>query len=205
MNSSPAKKLQAIVGLFPVIALALFVSVEARGQVTMGTPLPAPPPLRLVPREDRSQLDAARDIKSRMRLSVELAEARLARAEQMTSSQQYESASRELGFYQGLVADALRFLKDQREQKKLREVYKRFEITLRAHGMRLEGMRRTTPSEYSVHIKTITDYTKSARGEALNGFYGDTVIRDLPEEPESTAPQEGKSDAASKSSTKEQP
>jgi hypothetical protein len=148
-------------------------------------------------------LDAARDVKARMRLSVEMAESRLGRAEQMTSAQQYESASRELGIYQGLLEDALRFLKDQKEQKKLRDTYKRFEITLRAHAVRLESMRRTTPSEYSVNIKTITDYTKGVRGEALNGFYGDAVIRDIPEEEKAT--EEDKTPAPSQSSTKEQP
>src|SRR4051812_35721933 len=189
MNSSLSKKLEIVVGLFAVVALVGLMSVEARGQMAVGTPLPAPPPLRLVPRDARSQLEAARDVKARMRLSVELAEARLTRAEQMTSSQQYESAARELGIYQGLLDDALRFLKDQKEQRKLRDTYKRFEITLRAHAVRLETMRRTTPSEYAFNIKTITEYTKNLRGEALNGFYGDDVIRDAPDETEK-APEE---------------
>jgi hypothetical protein len=180
------------------------MSGEARGQAATGTPLPAPPPLRFVPRTERSQLEAARDVKARTRLSVELAEARLSRAEQLTSAQQYESALRELGIYQGILDDALRFLQDQKEQKKLRDTYKRFEITLRGHGMRLETMRRTTPSEYSVNIKTITDYTKGVRGAALNGFYGDAVIRDALDEDEKT-PEEDKTTTPSQSSTKEQP
>jgi hypothetical protein len=205
MDSSLSKKLETVAGLFAVIALAVLMSAEARGQVPMGTPLPAPPPLRLVPRDERSQLDAARDIKARMRLSVELAESRLSRAEQMTSAQQYESAARELGIYQGILDDALRFLKEQKEQKKLRDTYKRFEITLRAHGMRLETMRRTTPSEYAVNIKTITEYTKNLRGEALNGFYGDNVIRDAPNDEAEKPPEEGKTTTPSQSSPKEQP
>lgn len=204
MDSSLSKKLETVAGLLAVVVVAAFMSIEARGQVT-GLALPAPPPLRLVPRDERSQLDAARDIKARMRLSVELAEARLARAEQMTTSQQYESASRELGIYQGILDDALRFLKDQREQKKLRDTYKRFEITLRAHAMRLETIRRTTPSEYAVNIKTITEYTKNLRGEALNGFYGDNVIRDAPDNEPEKAPEEGTKTAPPQSSPKEQP
>ncbi|HEV7842827.1 MAG TPA: hypothetical protein VGO69_03980 [Pyrinomonadaceae bacterium] len=205
MDSPLSKILETVAGLFVVIALAMLMSVEARGQVTVGLPLPAPPPLRLVPRDERLQLDAARDTKARMRLSVELAEARLARAEQMTSAQQYESASRELGIYQGILDDALRFLKDQKEQKKLRDTYKRFEIALRAHGMRLETMRRTTPSEYAFNIKTITEYTKNLRGEALNGFYGDNVIRDTPNDEAEKAPEEGKTTTPSQSLPKEQP
>ena len=206
MDSSLTKKLETVAGIFAVIALAVLMSAEARGQVTIGTPLPAPPPLRLVPRGERSQLDAARDVKARMRLSVELAEARLSRAEQMTSSQQYEGAARELGIYEGILDDALRFLKDQREQKKLRDTYKRFEITLRSHAVRLETMRRTTPSEYAFNIKTITESTKTLRGEALNGFYGDNVIRDTPDDAGQKAPEEGKTTGGSSpAAPKEQP
>lgn len=205
MNSSLSKKLETIAGLFAVVALVGLMSAEARGQVAMGTTLPAPPPLRLVPRDERVSLAAARDVKARMRLSVELAEARLARAEQMTSSQQYESASRELGIYQGILDDALHFLKDQKEQKKLRDIYKRFEMALRSHAVRLETMRRTTPSEYAFNIKTITEYTKNLRGEALNGFYGDNVIRDAPDDEAEKAPEEGKTTGSSQSPTKEKP
>ncbi|MBD0371268.1 MAG: hypothetical protein ICV60_10570 [Pyrinomonadaceae bacterium] len=199
------KNLETIAGLVAVLALSVVMSVEARGQVPAGTPLPAPPPLRLVTREERSQLEAARDVKARIRLSVELAEARLARAEQMTSAQQYESAARELGIYQGILEDALRFLKDQKEQKKLRDTYKRFEITLRSHGMRLETMRRTTPNEFAVNIKSITDYTRDVRGEALNGFYGDVVITDAPNDEEEKAPEENKTAGPSQPQPKEQP
>lgn len=204
MRSSLSKKLETVAGLLALAALTVLMAGDVRAQVTAMTPLPAPPPLRLVPRTDRSQLEAARDAKARIRLSVEMAEARLMRAEQMTSSQQYESASRELGIYQGILEDALRFLKEQREQKKLRDTYKRFEISLRSHAVRLESMRRTTPAEYSIHIKTITDYTKGVRGEALNGFYGDVVIRNGQDE-EEKAPEEGQATAPTQSSTKEQP
>lgn len=206
MDSPLFKNLETIAGLMAaVVTLSVLMCVEARGQVPAGTPLPAPPPLRLVPREDRSQLEAARDVKARIRLSVELAEARLARAEQLTSAQQYESAARELGIYQGILEDALRFLKEQKEQKKLRDTYKRFEITLRAHGMRLETMRRTTPNEFAVNIKSITDYTRDARGAALNGFYGDVVISDAPNEEGGKALEESKPAGPSQSTTKEQP
>lgn len=204
MESSLSRKLEMVAGLVALLGLALLLSTEAQAQTPSVTPLPAPPPLRLVPREERSQLEAARDAKARTRLSVELAEARLARAEHLTSAQQFESAARELGIYQGLLEDALRFLKGQKEQKKLRDIYKRFEITLRAHAMRLETMRRSTPSEYAVNIKSITDYTRDVRAEALNGFYGDAVLSNTPAE-EEKAPEERKAPAPSQSSSKEQP
>lgn len=205
MHSALSKKIKTARGLFAVAALAVLLSMEARGQTTVTMPpMPAPPPLKLVTRAERTQLDAIGDAKARTRLSVELAEARLSRAEQMTASQQYESASRELGIYQGILEDALRFLKGQKEQRKLRDIYKRFEMILRSHGARIETMRRTTPSEYSVNIKTVVDCTKNLRGEALNGFYGDTVIRDAPDT-EVKPPEEEKTTRSPQSSTKDRP
>ncbi|HKS27750.1 MAG TPA: hypothetical protein VJS44_08020 [Pyrinomonadaceae bacterium] len=204
MTSPLSKSLETFAGLLAVVALIVLVSTDARGQVTSMTPLPAPPPLRLVAREDRSQLDAAKDAKGRTKLTIQLAEARLERAEQMTSAQQFEEAARELGFYQGLLDDAMRFLKSEKNQKKLRDTYKRFEIALRSHAMRLETMRRGTPSEYSVNIKSITDYTKDVRGEALNGFFGDAVITDAPDE-DGKAPEESNATASPQSPSKERP
>jgi hypothetical protein len=204
MYSSLTKNLETVAGIFAVIALSVLISGDAHGQTNVVmAPLPAPPPLRLVPRDERSQLDAARDAKGRTRLSMELAEGRLSRAEAMTQSQQFESAARELGIYQGILEDALRFLKEQKDQKKLRDIYRRFEISLRSHGARLETIRRTTPSEYSINIKTITDSTKNLRGEALNGFYGDTVIRDISED--SKAPDDEKTAGSSQVTPKDAP
>lgn len=205
MASSLSRKLEMAAGLLAALGLILLLSTGAKAQVPSLTPLPAPPPMRLVPREDRAQLEAARDAKARARLSVELAEARLARAEQLTSAQQFETAGRELGIYLGILEDAMRYLKGQKEQKKLRDTYKRFEITLRSHAMRLETMRRSTPSEYAVNIKSITDDTRDVRAEALNGFYGDAVISNTPAETEEKTPDERKANAPSQSSTKEEP
>jgi hypothetical protein len=44
-------------------------------------------------------------------------------------------------------------------------------------------MRRMTPAEHAVHVKAICEHARNARSEALNAFYGDTVIReDSPDE-----------------------
>lgn len=204
MDSPLSNKLEIITGLFVVVALATLMSAEAHGQTLGLASLPAPPPLRCVPRSERSQLEASRDAKARTRLSIELAEARLLRAEQLTSAQQYESASREIGIYEGILEDALRFLKEQKDQNKLRDIYRRFEMTLRSHGSRLETMRRTTPAEYAFNIKSATDYTKNLRGEALNCFFGDTVIRDTLID-EGPPPEEKKADVPSQSKTEGQP
>ena len=41
---------------------------------------------------------------------------------------------------------------------------------------------RATPAEYAVNVKAIGDHTRKARTDALNAFYGDTVVRENYEE-----------------------
>lgn len=135
-----------------------------------------PPPMRFVSRSERTQLSAARDAKARTRATIELAEARLARAEQLTANQQFSEASTELGMYQGLVENVLQYLNDEQTGKKQRDTYKRLELALRSHCARIEAIRRVTPAEYAVHVKAICECARHARTEVLNAFYGDTVI-----------------------------
>ena len=39
-------------------------------------------------------------------------------------------------------------------------------------------MRRTTPLEFAVWIKQVEDFARDGRTEALNSFYGHTVVRE---------------------------
>ena len=156
-----------------------FIAPEARGQDGHMPFISAPaPPMKFVSRGERTQLSATRDAKTRMRATIELAEARLTRAEQLTAEQSFNAASGELGAYQGLIEDALDYMDDltKNDNNKQRDTYKRMELALRAHCMRLEAIRRVTPSEYAVHIKAICECARNARSEALNSFYGDTVV-----------------------------
>jgi hypothetical protein len=185
-----------------LLALTICLASEGRAQEKYNLQLPAPPPMKLLSRDERAQLSAARDPKARTRLSIELAEARLTRAEQLTSGQQYASAAAELGSYQGLVEDAINYLISLKSTK-LRDIFKRLELALRMHGTRLESMRRTTPSEYAFNIKAIAEYTKQARTDALNAFYGDTVLR--PSEKDENVNAETPSAKPSSVPQKEQP
>ncbi|HEX6043041.1 MAG TPA: hypothetical protein VFZ22_01030 [Pyrinomonadaceae bacterium] len=144
------------------------------------TPLPAPPPIRVITKEERSQIDqAGNDAKQRLRTTIQLASARLTRAEQHTSQGNYDSASAEVGSYHALIQDALEFLSSmKRDSNKTRDLYKRLELALRSDGPRLTTMRRTTPLEYAVWIKKVEEFARESRTEALNSFYGHTVVRE---------------------------
>jgi hypothetical protein len=178
MNKTLSCRMRIVMGCCSLGAVMLLMAVgDARAQ-DYGLPLGPPPPMKFVSRSERTQLSAARDAKARTRATIELAEARLARAEQLTAGQQFEAASTELGVYQGLVEDALSYLDGAEPKKASRDTYKRLELALRTHCARLEAIRRVTPSEYAVHVKAICECARNARSEALNAFYGDTVIRD---------------------------
>lgn len=177
MNSTLSCRMRISLSCCLLVAVVVFIAPETRGQDYQTTLVSAPPPMKFVSRNERTQLSAARDPKSRTRATIELAELRLTRAEQLTAGQQFDEASAELGTYQGLVEDALSYLNAQ-PGKKQRDVYKRLELALRAHSARIESIRRVTPAEYAVHVKAICECARKARTEALNAFYGDTVIRD---------------------------
>ena len=142
----------------------------------------APPPLKIITRLERSQLNESKDPKTRVKTTIELAETHLTNAENHTSQHDYDNAAAQAGMYWALVEDAFSFMKTMdRDSNKRRDLYKRLELALRAHGPRLSIIRRSTPAEYAVWIKEIEDFARKGRTEALNSFYGTTVIRDNPE------------------------
>ena len=152
------------------------------------TPLTAPPPIRVIAKEERAQIDQTGDSKQRVRLTIQLAGARLTRAEQHTAQGNYAEASTEVGGYHALIEDALEFLSTmKRDSNKTRDLYKRLELALRSDGPRLTTMRRTTPLEYAVWIKKVEEFARDGRTEALNSFYGHTVVRDPENRPATRA------------------
>lgn len=167
--------------LLQCLLLVAFVCASANAQEAQPspTPLTAPPPIKLITKEERSQIDRAGDSKGRLRTTMDLAGVRLARAEQLTKQASYDAAGFEVGSYQALIEDALEFLSAmKRDSNKTRDLYKRLELALRAHGPRLTTMRRETPLEHAVWIKRVEEFARAGRTEALNSFYGHTVVRD---------------------------
>ncbi len=169
--------------IFLAFAGMTLLAVEASAQILDQTNTPAPPPLRFVPEDARTRLDAERDIKKRARIGLDLAEERLARAEQLTADGQFDAAAAQLGIYQALIEDTIKYIQVRgRQGGKYRDASKRMELTLRPHGPRLEVLRRATPSDEAINVKAVYDYVRGARAEALNSFYGDTVLREDPSE-----------------------
>jgi hypothetical protein len=182
MDSRLSYRICIAIKVCVLLALGLSVAPAARGQELV-TDLTAPPPMKFVSRNEQAQLSAMNEPKERTRVSLELAEGHLRHAEDATFTRSYDPASGALGRYQAVIEDALRYLSGlNRENKKTRDLFKRMEITLRAHMIRIETIRRDTPFEHAVNVKTVLDSVRNARTRALNIFYSDTVVREVLQE-----------------------
>lgn len=177
-----------------ILLLAAAQGAIAIAQEPHAAPDFAPPPMKVVAPQERSQIDGADGAKSRLKITIALAETHLSSAETSNSRSDFAAASAAIGRYWGLLEDAFGFLKTMKaDSNKARDLYKRLELSLRSHGPRLVAMRRGTPAEYSVWIKEVEEFARNGRTEALNSFYGHTVLREPspkpPIKPEGPQPQ----------------
>ncbi|MDT5294865.1 MAG: hypothetical protein QOJ76_1745 [Acidobacteriota bacterium] len=136
-----------------------------------------PPPMRYLPEDVRRRLDGEHDPKARTRLSLEIAEERLTLAAQQADADHFEAATGEVGVYEAVVEDAVRFLHTSgRVNNKMRDIFKHFEIALRSHVTRLETIRRELPAQHAVYLKDAIEFVRDNRDQALGAFYDDTVM-----------------------------
>jgi hypothetical protein len=183
LSQSAIGNRQSAILFLLLIGFVCVPAAQAQDAQPSPTPLTAPPPIRLITKQERMQIDSAGDAKGRIRQTIELAAARLTSAEQFTRQANYPAAGNEVGSYQALIDDALEYMSTmKRDSNKTRDLYKRLELALRAHGPRLTTMRRETPLEHAVWIKKVEEFAREGRTEALNSFYGHTVVREKKEE-----------------------
>ncbi len=162
-----------------LLAFVFLPPVNAQDAQPSPTPLTAPPPFKMIIKEERAQIDQINDSSKRLKTIIEFSTVHLADAERQTDNGNFEAASVQVGMYHALIEHALAFLSTfKRDSNKTRDLYKRLELALRGHGPRLTAMRRITPLEFAVWIKKVEDFARDGRTEALNSFYGHTVVRD---------------------------
>jgi hypothetical protein len=137
----------------------------------------APPPLKILSKSERSRLDAENDVKSHTKLALDLMQERLAAAEKLNSAEDYESMFRELGAFNALIDECLRFLgrRDTGSDKILNN-YKRLEIGLRAFVPRLESIRRELPLRYEEYVRKLMKEVRDARAKAIDPMFADPVL-----------------------------
>lgn len=181
-----------LVLIFTLLACA---GAQAQDDAAQQQPLPrdaGPPPMRYMPTEVRQRLDEAKDPKARARLSIEIAEERLARAAQLADEDKFEASTQEIGVYEAVVEDTVRTLRgssgEGKVNNKYRDIFKRVEIALRAHITRLETIRRSLPERHAVYARDAIDFVRDRRDAALAAFYSDSVLRE-PRRPDVTTPE----------------
>lgn len=137
----------------------------------------APPPVFTMSGEEKSQLTNESDLKRRTQLCLSLADARLRRAEEATAREDYQAALTDLGSYQAIIDNHIKFLEQNGYSSgKVRDNFRRMDIMLRSYAPRIETIRRTTPFEFAVHLKSILNFTRDARTRALDSFFSDSIL-----------------------------
>jgi len=137
----------------------------------------APPPLKFVAKDDKERLESQADLKSRTKLALELMDARLAEGERLNSSGNFDGLFRELGRFRGLVDYTFGFLgKNDPNNKKVLDNYKRLEISLRSFMSRVEVIHRDLPFKYEEYVRGLMKYLRVARTKALDPQFSDTVL-----------------------------
>jgi len=137
----------------------------------------APPPLKLLSKSERTELNAKPEPKERTILTLQFMESRLRSAEKYHTDENYSLMYAELGGFHALMDGNLNFLlgSNASEGKKLNNL-KRYEIGLRGFVPRLEGLRRDLPYAFEPYLKILIKDVDDAREKAMSSFFSNGVV-----------------------------
>jgi hypothetical protein len=139
---------------------------------------PAPPPLRMLAKDERISLEAQANVKARTQLAVDYMNTHLAAAEEQFSKHEFDAMFNELGGFHALVDNTLLYLTTgDKSNKKVLDNLKRFEIALRQFMPRLEAIHHELPFRYEDYVRKLIAYVRNARTKALDPLFSDTVVK----------------------------
>jgi hypothetical protein len=141
----------------------------------------APPPLKIISKEEKDQLSAESGVKDRASLYIDLLEARLKKAEDLSSRDDFVSALGQFGSYEGLLENMMNFLTAEKKDGKALWSFKKLELVLRGHNIRIETIRRIMPFKYAYHVTRLERVVRKSRAEATESLFSDSVVR-IPDE-----------------------
>jgi len=137
----------------------------------------APPPLKIISKDEKKQLEDVPDIKKRTILALELMEFRLKKIEELDNQNEFVKMYEELGGFHALMDYTLNFLyRSNTGDRKNLNNFKRYEMGLRAFPPRLEVIRRELPLKYESYLRELIKIIRDARSKAVEPLYGNTVI-----------------------------
>jgi DNA repair ATPase RecN len=162
-------------GALALVLISLFVT-PASAQVQLPENI-APPPVRVLSKEEKKALEALTDHKARTKLTLDLMEARLRKAEELGVAESYAEAVKELAGFQALMNNAMQFLQRNNDGRgSILNTFKRFELALRGFSPRIETIRREAPERFEYHVREILRGLRDARSSAVEPLFGNTVL-----------------------------
>ncbi|HTK38352.1 MAG TPA: hypothetical protein VL325_07660 [Pyrinomonadaceae bacterium] len=137
----------------------------------------APPPIKILPKEEKNQLTAETDPKRHTILALDLSDNHLTKAEELGAKNDFDSMLKELGTFNAIIDEALAFI-DQNDNGngKILISSKKLELGLRSYMPRLETLRREVPSSYDPYVKGLIKTVREARSKAVEPFFGTSVL-----------------------------
>jgi len=137
----------------------------------------APPPLKLISKEEKDQLAVETGIKDRTNLYIGLMEVRLKSAEDLSAQDDFGSALNQFGSYEGLLEKMMTDLNAEKKNGKALWSFKKLEMALRQHTFRIETVRRLMPFKYGFHLARLQKVVRKTRAEATESLFSDSVVR----------------------------
>jgi hypothetical protein len=128
---------------------------------------------------EKKSLDLEKNVKKRTELSINLMESRLHTAELLVQEPKFQSALGEIGVYQGLLEDSFNFLEsNDLKNDKVQDNFRKLELVLRKHILRLELIRREMSYKYGWHVQKLMKLVREIRAKAVEPLFSDTVVPD---------------------------
>lgn len=163
--------------LFFLLLTAWCAPLTAHAQTDESLNETAPPPLKVLSKTEKTQLEAVTDIKQRTKLALELMDARLLVAEGYSAKEAYPEMFLELGGFHALIDNTLKFLdSNDNGRGKVLNNFKRMELSLRKYITRLELIRRDLPIRYEFYVRTLIRQVRDARSRAVEPLFEDSVV-----------------------------
>lgn len=160
----------------PVVAFIFFAST-ASAQDDKYEVDDSPPPLKLIAETTRKQLNAAKDVKERTKLALDLMQSRLTAATAKSEAADYAAMFTELGAFHAIMDDTLAYLDRYSENRGARlNNFKRLEIGLRRMNPQIDLLRRNAPPERERYLFYLSRNVRDARARAVEPQFSNTVI-----------------------------
>jgi hypothetical protein len=158
------------------LIVCLIFAAAVSAQESVADDLTAPPPLKILSKTEKKQLDETPDIKKRTILGLALMEARVKRAEELDAQNEFAQMYEQLGGFHALIDYTLNFLYRNNVSQSNLSNLKRFEMGLRAFPPRIEVIRRNLPIKYEPYLRSLNQFIRDTRSKAVEPFFSDSVI-----------------------------